>query len=299
MDPYSVFLPSRKRGLILHIAAAAVLLVSGGGLFWFALQQDVGTSFLFMIGASIILLAPVAMVAYRGYALAKASYTLERDGLHLSWGLRTEDIPLYDVEWVRPANELGFRLPLPPLSWPGAILGSRSVEGLGTVDYMASDTNNLLVIATPQKVFVISPEDSRGFLGTFQRTIEMGSLTHIEAQSIRPGAYLQNVWSDRFVRILVLTGLGLTIALFVIVTLLIPGRESISLGFDIEGQPVDPGPAARLLLLPVLCAFTYVGDIIAGLFIYRWEDQRPVAYLLLGGTILTPILLIIAALLLI
>jgi len=298
MEP-NVFLPVRKKGLILHISAATVLVTSGGAAFWFALQQQAGSSFLFLLAVSIALLAPLTIVVYRGYALLKASYSLERNGLHLVWGLRSEDIPLADVEWVRPADELGFHLPVPALSWPGAILGMRTVEGLGVVEFMASDAGNLLLITTPDKIYVISPDDPLAFMGAIQRTMELGSLTPIRHQSARPAAYLQSVWSDRLARIFILTGLGLSLALFVLVTLLISGRDAISLGYDIYGQPVEPGPAESLLLLPVLCGFTFTADLIAGLFFYRWEDQQQVAYTLFASTILTPLLLIIAALLMI
>ncbi len=298
MEPI-IFLPARKKGLILHISVAAVLLISGVAAFWLALQQQVGSSLLLLLALSLALLAPLTIVVYRGYALLKASYSLERNGVHLVWGLRSEDIPLADVEWVRPADELGFHLPLPTLSWPGAILGTRSVEGLGNVDFLASDRDSLLMITTPDRIYVISPDDPVAFMAAIQRTMELGSLTPIHHQSARPAAYLQDVWSDRPARVSILLGLGLSIALFVLVTLLISGRDTISLGYDLYGQPVEPGPAESLLLLPVLCGFTFTADLIAGLFFYRWEDQRWVAYVLFASTILTPLLLIAAALLMI
>ncbi len=297
MYPTTIFLPVRKRGLILHAGAAVILLIGGGISFWFALQQKVGSSFLILLVLSIALLAPLTIVVYRGYALLKASYSLERNGLHLVWGLRSEDIPLTDVEWVRPANELGFHLPLPALAWPGAILGTRTVEGLGLVEFLASDSENLLLITTPDQIYVISPDDPVGFMSAIQRTMELGSLMPISHQSARPAAYLQTVWADRLARISILTGLGLSIALFVMVTLRIANRDAISLGYDIYGQSLEPGPAESLLLLPVLCGFTFVVDLIVGLFFYRWEDQRQVAYTLFASTMLTPVLLLIAVLL--
>jgi len=45
-------------------------------------------------------------------------------GLRLRWGLRAEDIPLPEIEWIRPASDLGFHLPKPFLSMPGALLGA-------------------------------------------------------------------------------------------------------------------------------------------------------------------------------
>jgi hypothetical protein len=48
------------------------------------------------------------------------------------------------------------------------------------------------------------------------------------------------------------------------------------------------------LLLPVLGTFTYVLDLLLGLYLYRFLPLRPVSFLLWVGALITPILLIIA-----
>ncbi len=295
----TVFPPPKTTGLLLH--AGGMLLFGGGAgaSIYFALQQQVGSYSALLLLLSLALLLPTGLGIYRGYALLRSSYTLERDGLRLRWGLRSEDIPLPDVEWVRPASDMTFSMPLPFLPFPGAILGTRVVEGLGPVEYMASDFSKMLLVATPEKIYVISPADPRSFQRAFQRVIEMGSLTPIPSFSTQPAAFLQRVWADLFARIAIFGGLALTIGLFVLVATIIPTRSSMPLGFDKAGLPMTAGPPERLLLLPVLATFTLVVDLAGGLFFYRYPDTKPIAYLLWAAGVITPLLLITATLFLI
>jgi hypothetical protein len=293
MDPL-LFFPPHRQGLILHITAALLLAAADGVSFFYAVQQAVGSYFVLLLLLSLALLAPLIMVCYRGYALMQARYSLERDGLRLRWGLRAEDIPLPEVEWVRPASDLAFRLPLPFLPSPGSILGTINVPDLGPVEFMAADLRSILLIATPHKVYAISPADPQGFVAAFQRVVEMGSLSPLSPATTLPAAYLQSVWTDRRARYLNLAGLLLTVALFMVVGLVIPSRASIALGWRSSGLPVEPGPPERLLLLPVLGTFTYVLDLLVGLYLYRFLPLRPVSFLLWVGAVITPILLIAA-----
>jgi hypothetical protein len=298
MDPL-LFLPPRRQGLILHSGMALLLAAADAISFFYAAQQAVGSYFVLLLLLSLALLAPFILVCYRGYALMQARYSLERDGLRLRWGLRAEDIPLPDVEWVRPASDLAFRLPLPFLPTPGSILGTINVPDLGPVEFMAADLGSMLLIATPHKVYAISPADPQSFVAAFQRVVEMGSLSPLPSATTLPAAYLQSVWSDRPARYLNLVGLLLTVALFVVVGLVIPSHTSIALGWTSSGVPVKPGPPERLLLLPVLGTFTYILDLLVGLYLYRFLPLRPVSFLLWIASLITPILLIVAVMLMV
>jgi len=294
MELTNIFFPPRRQGLIVHGLIAVFLLAGSISSFWLAFQESVGSYFVLLLLLALVFTAPIPFVMYRGYALLQASYTIERDGLRLRWGLRAEDIPLPDVEWIRPVEELGFRLPLPHFYLPGAILGVRNIQDLGPVEFMSSELASMLLIATPKKIYAISPENLKAFVRTFQRTTELGSLAPLPSHSTQPAAYLQQIWNDRAARYMMLAGLFLTMTLFVLDSLLIPTRSSISLGFDGNNQPLPPGPPEQLLLLPVLASFAFLIDLVIGMYFYRRLEQRPVSYLLLACSSLTPILLIIA-----
>jgi len=290
------FLPPRRRALLLHILAAIGFLAVSAVSLIFALQQQVSGIFSLLLLISLAFFIPLPVVLYRAYALYNAAYTLERDGLRIRWGLRAEDIPLTEIEWVRPVSDLGFHLPLPRLAFPGAILGLRKVEELGEVEFLASDTASMLLIAAPRKVYAISPEDTRGFMRAFQDAIELGSLSPLPSYSAEPAAFARRVWDDRIARRFMIAGLVLTVALLVLVSFAIPGRAEVALGFNNQGQPLEAVPAQQLLLLPVLGIFAYIANLFIGLFFYRREAERPVAFVLWICSAVTPALLILATL---
>jgi hypothetical protein len=199
-----------------------------------------------------------------------------------------------EVLWVREERELDQRIPLPWFPLPGAVLGSRRMKELGNVEFMASRFSGLILVATSDQLFAITPGDPQAFLQTYQRFTELGSITPLPAQSVYPTFLLARVWSDRFALALVLTGLAFSLVLLVWVGLAIPNRSQIFLGFDPGGNPRDLVPAVRLLLLPVLNSFLFLVDFLLGIFFYRREQSQTVAYLLWSGGAVTPLLFLIA-----
>jgi hypothetical protein len=289
-----VFLPLRSKGLIFQ--GAALLFFGGGGAvaLWFALQQMVGVVFVLLLLLALVFFLPLPLLGYRFYALLSARYIVEREGLRLRWGLRAEDIPLPEIEWVRLASDLPFSFPLPRLTWPGAMLGTRNVNELGIVEFLASGSENLTLVATPERVYALSPSDPKGFIRAVQAANELGSLIPFTPFSTQPALFLRRIWQDRLARWLILIAVLLNIGLFVMVSLTIPIRSSISIGFDTAGNPMPPGPPQMLLLFPILAGFSLIIDLILGLFFYRSDNQRPAAYLILGSMMLPPLLLMIA-----
>jgi hypothetical protein len=299
MNLPATFAPLRRTGLIFH--GALILLLAGLGSISLnmSLQQENTTTILVWMLLALALLAPLPLLLYRGYSLLQAHYTLERDGVRIRWGLRVEDMPLSDIDWVRPASEMGFPLPLPVLNWPGAILGVRTVEGLGEVEFIASERENMLLLATSERVLAISPADPRGFQRTFQRTVEMGSLSPITSYSLKPAAFWTQVWNDRLARILFISGLALNAVLLIAAVLLITSHPILPLGFDSSGQPRTPGPSERLLLLPFLSTLAFIFDLLTGMFFYRRQNFKIMAYFMWVSLLIPPALLIIVLLLMV
>ncbi len=294
MSKSFAFRPARQRGLLFHGLLILVLGAASGLTFVFGLDQQsavpaqsaqpVQSVGVLLLIISLVLFAPLPWIVYRAYALARAAYTLERDGLRLRWGMRAEDIPLPEVEWVRRATDLAVDLPLPVLHWPGAILGSVNVADLGPVEYLASSPDNLILIATPQRIYAVSPEDPQAFLRAFQSTLEMGSLSPLSPASVLPAAYLAQLWTEKVPRGLLVSGFLLNLLLLVGVGLLVSRVSGITMTEE----------GSSIVLLPILGAFIYVLDLAAGLFFYRRENQRPIAYMMWGSAALTGLLLIAA-----
>jgi hypothetical protein len=68
------------------------------------------------------------------------------------------------------------------------------------------------------------------------------------------------------------------------------------MGFDRNGLLLPAVPAAQLLLLPILGTFIYLVDLTTGLFFYRRDQLRLMAYLVWGSAAVTALLLIFAIL---
>lgn len=289
------FQPSRRTGILLQGGLILVLIVAGGYFFSLAAQTLSGLDFLLYMLIALVIFAPMPVLVYRLYALLNAVYILGRGGLKIRWGLRREDIPLNQIEWMRPAGELGFRLPMPWLRWPGALLGTRKVPELGQVEFIASDVAHMILVATPSKVYAVSPEKTNQFMSLFQQINELGSLAPLETQSVSPGLLLGRVWEDRLARVLILSSFGIGLFLLAGVAILVPGLEAIA-----WTEPGIMAPAERLLLLPILNGIVWLFNVIVAIFLYRrGGDLQIAAYLLWGSSALTGILLIIGSLLLI
>jgi len=126
------FPPAKQFGLILH--GIIILVLAGASIWGFAnlTNAQVGPMFVSYLLIGLLAFAPIPLLGYRAYALFKADYYIDRDSLAILWGLRIEDIPLTDIEWVRPASDLTNPLALPRFRLPGAVLGTRRHPDLGS-----------------------------------------------------------------------------------------------------------------------------------------------------------------------
>jgi hypothetical protein len=289
------FPPARQAGLIIHFILITVLAVVFAIAVFEVFQSEVGPAFTFYVLLALATFFPLPFLGYRAYALLRANYTLDREKIQIIWGLRLENIPVSDVEWVRSAHDLQVPLPLPMVRLPGAVLGARRHPDLGVVEFLASDANNLLLVATARQVFAISPADPARFVSTFQRTIEMGALSPSEAISQYPSSVIAQAWKYLFVRYLWTAGLFLNIGLFVWVTMLIPSLEQVPLGFTPALTPLVV-PGARLILIPFLSSLMYLISLLSGLYFFRWEEYRTLAFILWSSGTLSALLFLISVL---
>jgi hypothetical protein len=274
-----LFPPSKRSGLLFHgILLVVLAIVSTWGFVNFS-HTTIGEYFVTYLFIGLIAFAPMPWIAYRAYALLRAEYILDRDGLELRWGLRDEAIPLNDIEWVRPIHDLTHPLRLPSMSVPGAILGLRRHPDLGVVEFIASDRKNLLLVATAKRVFAISPANPLDFTQTFARSIELGSITPAEPKSLYPSFILTEAWGNGLIRYLWLASLFLNLGLFVWVSLIIPSTPSIGLGFNPDGT-VNAVPSLQLIILPLVSTFLAFTGFVSGLYYFRWEKTRAISFML-------------------
>jgi len=293
------FPPAKRLGLIIH---AVIILVLAGVSTWGFLnitRAAVGPMFVSYLLAALLAFAPIPFFAYRAYALLRADYYIDRDSLAILWGLRVEDIPLTDIEWIRPASDLSAPLSLPRFRLPGAVIGTRRHADLGLVEFLAADSRKLILVATSKRVFAISPKEMASLVRTFARATELGSLTPAEAKSVYPSFIITQAWDNPFARFLWMSGLILNLGLFVWVGILIPSLPQVPIGFNSFGAPAEPSSSVRLILLPFISSLMFMIGVFAGLYFYRWELQRPLAFILWLSSTLCAVLFLIAVLFLV
>jgi hypothetical protein len=301
VDEAYEFSPPQRVGFIFNLAT--VLILGGGGAWsiFQATRTEVGTSFLLYLLVGLVAISLIPVFAYRLRALLGAFYELQRDGIRLKWGLRAEDIPMDKVLWVNHAHDMEPAVPLPRVYWPGSVLGTRQTHEGIVVEFFAARATSLILVATEERVFAISPEDPAAFLSTFKSLAQLGSLVPLPAKSLYPSFLMARVWKDRVARAMLVGSITLSLALLVWVSLIIPRHSQISLDLLPESQPLDFVPSIQLLLLPALNGVFLGADLILGLFFYRQGDIQSadgvdgpeqswgitLAYLLWGSGVLT------------
>jgi len=283
------FKPPRQRGLILHFGALLLNLGAVGFLILQAVLQQERRLFILYLIAGVFIFLPIPVVAYRLFALLRSKYTVDREGIGIQWGLREVLIPIANIEWVRLASDLVYDLPLPPFSVQGAVLGSRYHSDLGHIEFISSSALNLLLVATLDRVYAISPKDYRGFQKAFDQSAELGSIAPISVKSTSGNFLVSAILKDKVIRTLLLVGIILSISLLIATSIIIPSRDSIPLGFNPTGPETEDSPSERLLLLPVLSLMMLVLDISLGSYLYRKKGYRIASYLSFAATSIMPL----------
>ncbi|RLD08247.1 MAG: hypothetical protein DRI56_05750 [Chloroflexota bacterium] len=286
METTFTFHPPRRSGTIFHHLSITLLTFAGAWGIWQISKAQIGPQLILYIFTILIVLVAVPLFIYRYYALRNSSYTLKREGIYLQWGWRNITIPINQIKWVHFAYDLDTQLQPPQIRWPGSVLGKRSFYNGPPVEFMAANTKNLIVIAVPDHYYAISPTDANQFLETYHHLIELGSLQNIPQQSTRSTILLTLIWQQKPAFYTILTGLILNLTLLIWTLFIIPNRPQISLGFTSQQLPHEPLASVRLILLPIINTFSFLTNLITGLFFFRSKQTKLLAYLLWGSSIL-------------
>lgn len=290
------FPPPRRRGLLLSLVGLLLALSAVVYLLATAISQQPGLSVILMLLGAFLVALPIPFVLYRSYSLLQSGYWLGRNGLRLRWGLRFIDLPYDQIVDVARADELEAPLDLPRGALFGSLMGKRLDAELGKLEYMASDRARLVLLGSRDGVYVISPADAQGFVDTYKRQSERGSLRPIMPRSVLPSFVLAEAWAEPRVPALLVAGAVLALALLVLVAVLTPQLEAVSLGFGADGLPLAPVAGVQLFLLPALNLFFYMGNFVLGLLIYREPQGIRLSTIIWAGSLLTSLLFLAAIL---
>jgi hypothetical protein len=289
MDENRAHRPTSRRGIIVHLGLVLVILAASGYLLWTALIQQVQGFFILYLIACVVVFLPIPFFLYRLFSLLRAKYTLSRDGLSIQWGLRTEDIPMGEIEWIRLPEDIATKIPTPRLVLPGAILGIRTHRDLGKIEYIASDSQEIVLIATKKQVFAISPRNISTFQKDFQRFSEMGSITPIPKQSSQPQFIITALYENKYARGLLFSSAILSLLLLIVISFIIPTRDTVPLGLEAIGTNRQESSSERLILLPLLSLFVFFIDFGLGSYLFRKKGFKSAAYIIFSASLVLPI----------
>jgi hypothetical protein len=295
-ENWTLFRPPRRKGALIVSGLLLVAVTLIVLLLLAAVSQGPGLPVILLLLGAFLLTLPVPVLLYRLYALMRSGYWVGRNGLRLRWGLRFIDLPFSAVVDVARADELEAPLALPRGAALGILMGKRQDADLGNVEFLASDPAALVLLGTRDEVLVISPQDPLEFAAAYKRESERGSLRPLPSYSVSPSFVLIEVWAQPRVPALLGAGAVLALGLLILVGIVAPGLDSVSLGFGVEGQPLEAVAGVQLFLLPALNLFFYAGNFILGLIFYREEQGIRFSYLLWGSSLVCFILFLAAIL---
>jgi hypothetical protein len=290
MAEIKVYYPPRRRGTILHLFLIVLLAAAGAWGIWGVSTVQMAPRLLPYLLLISLSLTAVPYLIYRLYGLHRASYSLQREGVSLHWGWRSESIPMSQIRWIHHIQDLEESPHPPVFHWPGAVTGVRRFQRGPEVEFLASRTRDLVIIATNQKYFAISPNRAQDFVSSYNEMIELGSLSPLAQESLRPTLVLSEISGNRIVLGLLMAGGILTLTQLIWTLRVIPARQTVSLGFSPSGIPHQPLESVRLILFPIITTTAFLANLILGLFLFRNLENRSLAYILWGGSILIGIL---------
>jgi hypothetical protein len=283
--PWTRFDPPRGKGLGLNISALLLDFVLLLSLLFIAVNQPPGLFVVLALLGALVLSLPLPILLYRLYSLWQSGYWVGREGIRLRWGLRLIDLPYDAILDVARADELEQVLTLPRWNWPGSVVGDVDNADLGQIEFLASDPGKLVVIGTKERVYAISPEQPQEFVFAYKQDSERGSLRPMIARSEQPIFVLVEAWAEPQIRRLLLAGGAFALGLLILVGILAPNLEAVSLGFAASGEPLPAVAGVQLFLLPALNLFFYMGNFILGLLFFRETKGVHISRLLWGSSL--------------
>lgn len=279
------FRPVLLGGLALNLLITAICIVLMAFSFNFFSAQQPGPLFFLSFLIAIGLFVPIGFFAYRVYALVTATYELTRNSLRLRWGLRSETIPLTEINWIRTPAELNLDVPWPFLPTPGAYIGGVHIAEGDEVEFMASSLRTMLFIGTPTAIYGISPRLPSLFMTAYERMLQLGILTEAERQTIQPADWFVMSFRSRILRFSMILSLLMVALLALWLGFRLSRAEFVQFGWTASGLLRDPVPVGNAMILPALSGLSWAINFVAGVRLYRSDELQRTAEILWGSSV--------------
>jgi hypothetical protein len=273
------------------LAAGAIvlgnLLATQGAL---SLQQPLSVRALGLVGAILLDLVFVALLAYWSVAALRLRYRLDRNGLMIWWGASCLVVPMERIRSIVPGSEVNadgderagwqaFR----GLSWAGLRVGhARFSDGRPVRVLSTGPLSESAVVFTPDHAYVVSPRDQAAFIQAWQVRRPLGPTQYWREEEQRSRLLGLSIWRDRMAWTLVGLGLLANLSLHVYLTFVFDQLpQMLPVHFNVVGQADRIASRTEVLRFPQVALVMLVLDLILGFVTYR--RQRVAAYLIWGG----------------
>ncbi len=247
-------------------------------------------AFLEGTGAGILLVL-AGWFGYRLLAALTLTYTLDRNGIYISWIGNRAVIPLAEVQQIAlPPHEKD--LPALPLRNIGYYWGHLHRPNQGTIDlYTTLPPARSVLIYAAHGIYAIAPHDPQSFAQEFEQRRQLGATQNLRPSFSEGRLFFAAFWNDPVIRSALLTGLAVVLLLLGWLSLVYAGLPpTIPLGFDAAGTAIDLRPRHQILWVPLLGITFALLNTSLSLLLFR--HQRTVAHLLQLATV--PVLLLFA-----
>lgn len=291
--------PPRALGLIV----GALLTLWSAALTFLLLNAGItgGSSVLafFTFGGGVAALALCALFAYWTYSLATLTYTLDRNGLVISWGAVRQVVPLQAIDRLVPGSSAGVP-GIHGVSWWGHHVGSAEVDRIGHVLFYSTHqaADQVLYVLTVERNYAITMENAADFAREVQRRQDLGPTAVVEHRVERSGAALQSVMADEWARwlcIAAVSGAALLWAYIAVRYSSLP--PTLTLHFPPTAQDTVLTVTAReaILELPRVATLLLLANLAIGSLLHAWD--RMAGYILFAAAVAVQALLLIAVVL--
>ncbi|MCC7358052.1 MAG: DUF1648 domain-containing protein [Anaerolineales bacterium] len=292
-----VFHPPRGAGLAVAFGGLVVLLLADAALLAVLRANPLALAGFLSLLLLVAGLVPISFLAYRAYGLLRSRYVLSRNAVVVEWGDRRIVLPMALLDEVRAGSEVEAPALRPRgLIWPGSVVGTNTIAGLGEVEFLsAAEKPGQVLLRHADHWLALSPANPTAFLEALLAFRAEGPSVEIEPESVVPVVQRWAVLHDRLALALIGAG-GLSVLLLLGYLALVAGQlpPEIALHFDAAGAPDRYGPPTGLLILPVIAGVTWVVNTLLGLLLHRRAAERAAAYLLLAATLFVQALVWVA-----
>jgi|LDZU01.1.fsa_nt_gi hypothetical protein len=290
MNGEQVFrLPIKRTALNILVLCLLLSGLSSGSIIVASSMQNAGYRIIgYILG--ILFSLPIFFFLFQLFQISRSKYKIDRDGLTIFWGFQKMVMPIHEIEWIRPYDQMGYAVPLPALERMGIFTGKIFFRDLGDILFFATSQQDAFLIGTSQEVLFLSPIDPQAFQKGIQEAVYLGSITPLERKSINVESPARVVRSNLGLYLPLGIGVFLTLLLFILFGFVINARDSIQIGL------VRFEPASGIIIIPLLSLILNTVNAFLSPKFFKKENLKLYAYLLAYAGPVMSLSLIIAIL---